>query len=348
MSLQFASQLKFKSIYASGIISSQFVFLLKSANIQIDICEFSPYKTTGIHDSLIVIDYVKEGKRISKEFLDRLHPSNAVCFLNVDLTDDFFSDELIYNIFPIEIKKEKIGKGFMNLQRNERLWIYAKSQSLMKAPRFFKMEKVLPRCGIRAYVEESSLADGVELFRACAQKRKVKELQAQVDRLSKIFACSGSLAADSLLETETDVTTYIRLLEQVKDKYLVLFCVRDTPGDYLPEKALSAVRDFGFSHFSKELWRMYIGVSNCGEILCDEAGEAREAPVHYRREGKPALTLSSLAWRQGNKAEILIDGVDYAVNVRGLNIVVYDIQNNKLIDSVGFDYHGPRAVCRRK
>lgn len=41
----------------------------------------------------------------------------------------------------------------------------------------------------------------------------------------------------------------------------------------------------------------------------------------------------------------MIDGVDYAVNRRGLNIVVFDTQNFKVIDSVVFDTHATGIPC---
>ena len=44
--------------------------------------------------------------------------------------------------------------------------------------------------------------------------------------------------------------------------------------------------------------------------------------------------------------EISIDGVDYSVNHRGLNIVVWDRRKDKLIDSVCFDTFDNEKVFR--
>ena len=50
----------------------------------------------------------------------------------------------------------------------------------------------------------------------------------------------------------------------------------------------------------------------------------------------------------GNRASIKIDGKDYATNLRGLNFVVFDINENQLVDSVAFDTHFQGIPCRRK
>ncbi len=51
------------------------------------------------------------------------------------------------------------------------------------------------------------------------------------------------------------------------------------------------------------------------------------------------FAIASKAWRQGNVAEIIINGVNYAVNLWGFNIVVYDREKHEVWDSIGFDGH---------
>lgn len=53
----------------------------------------------------------------------------------------------------------------------------------------------------------------------------------------------------------------------------------------------------------------------------------------------PDIFIQSGAWRKENVASIKIDGKDYATNIRGINIVVYDLAANEVIDSVGYDRH---------
>lgn len=347
--LLYAAHCGLKSIYCNDTVRSQLAFLLKTMNTSVDLQKYDPCRVKNVKDALFVLDYVLEGRGVQKDFLTHIHNSSAVCFLNVELTEEFFDDSLMGNMVPVEIKKEKIAEGFMNLQRDETLWIYTKSNAILKATRFFTMEKILPRCGLRVYVEESTLAEGVELFQERSQRWKLKKLSTQVETLTKALQKIGDTELlTGMLQVETDVCKYVELLWQLQSKYWILLSVRDTPGDCLPEEAVRLLHELGFTKFSKELWRMYIGVSRPGEVLCDRAGESREAPVDYQCQSGLSVTVSSMAWRQGNKAEIVIDGTDYAVNLRGLNFVVYDTEHKRLVDSVGFDCHtGQWRIQRR-
>ncbi|MCM1168172.1 MAG: hypothetical protein NC401_19480, partial [Ruminococcus sp.] len=142
------------------------------------------------------------------------------------------------------------------------------------------------------------------------------------------------------LKSVSDIDQYLDMLMSIKDEYLIVMGVRDTPGSQMSEETIRLIHLLGFSNFTKELWRMYAGVCNNGEMLCDLAGASPEVPVNYSASVPGTeLSVSSSAWRAGNKCEIIINGENYAVNIRGINIAVYDVENKKLIDSIGFDIH---------
>ena len=48
---------------------------------------------------------------------------------------------------------------------------------------------------------------------------------------------------------------------------------------------------------------------------------------------------NSQTFRNGNRGDIKINGVNFSTNIRGVNIVVYDTDEATVIDSVGFDSH---------
>ena len=60
--------------------------------------------------------------------------------------------------------------------------------------------------------------------------------------------------------------------------------------------------------------------------------------------GKPFISIVNTA-RGASRFYSIGHGVDYAVNRRGLNIVVFDTQNFKVIDSVVFDTHATGIPC---
>ncbi|MBR4696468.1 MAG: hypothetical protein IKO94_10350, partial [Selenomonadaceae bacterium] len=55
--------------------------------------------------------------------------------------------------------------------------------------------------------------------------------------------------------------------------------------------------------------------------------------------GSFRLEATSQAYQHGNCGDILINGENYAVNLRGVNIVIYDGSRKRVIDSIGFDSH---------
>ena len=84
---------------------------------------------------------------------------------------------------------------------------------------------------------------------------------------------------------------------------------------------------------------MYVGVSCNGEVIWNQQSPMEEAPVEFNGAfyGVP-FHITSKALRTGDISEIVIDGRDRSVNVRGINIVVYDSENFRVIDSIGCDF----------
>lgn len=343
-SIKLAEYLEYQNIFASVALCSQFELLSRRNNSRIIAREYQN-NLLKIDNSILVIDYTQKGEDITKEFLDRLPTNCLVCFINVELSKAFFPERFAFGLGLISIDKKNQNENVLDFQRNEKIWLYSRSNSLLNKCRSFKLREKLNYSETELVVRMNSYSETAEAFYDLFERSQIKIMSQNLEYVFKMLSIK---MPEYILPLVTDLEKYICLLDQIRNRYLILLVIKDTAGDYLSNEMINLIHSLGFSNFTKELWRMYIGVSDCGEILCNEAGETREAPVHYKREGKPALTLSSLAWRQGNKAEILIDGVDYAVNIRGLNIVVYDTQNNKLIDSVGFDYHSAKKKIQRK
>ena len=93
---------------------------------------------------------------------------------------------------------------------------------------------------------------------------------------------------------------------------------------------------------------MYNGISYEGKPLMDIASSKAEenlnGMVNYNGV---EFVLSSNAWRVGDKSSIIINGKECSTNKRGLNIVVIDARNMRMVDSVNIDYHTLNGVLRR-
>lgn len=144
-----------------------------------------------------------------------------------------------------------------------------------------------------------------------------------------------------------DINAYLDMLYQIKDDVTIVISVRDTPGSCMPESVLDKIRKLGFSKFSKDLWKMYTGVLHNGNSILDyEATEEEKIEVDIEVENM-SMHLISAPWRNGNRASIVINRIDYACNRRGVNIVVYDAKSDMPIDSVYYDSHEKNGYFSR-
>lgn len=136
----------------------------------------------------------------------------------------------------------------------------------------------------------------------------------------------------------TDITSYLDLLWMLRDRIVVFVAVKDTPGGRMPVQILESFRRYGFTRYLTKLWYMYNGIVYKGDILVNKVGEVAEQAVQTSIcLGEETVVLGSFSYRKGNSAQIIIDEIDYAVNSRGINLVVYDPQTKGVIDSVCYD-----------
>lgn len=71
------------------------------------------------------------------------------------------------------------------------------------------------------------------------------------------------------------------------------------------------------------------------ERVTEELSE--EMLIHEGAIEGTSYTISSAGFDAGNLSSIVINGTEYSKNVRGMNMVVWDLDEQRLIDSIGFD-----------
>lgn len=142
------------------------------------------------------------------------------------------------------------------------------------------------------------------------------------------------------LRSKYNFHEYLDKLQSIKDNCLILMAIKDTPGNKLADMGITAIKNMGFRSFSNKLWVMHIGIMVKGIVIKDESGINPEHNLSFDATiNDLEIKISSKAWRQGNDCVIQINGYDYAQKVRGINIVVYDFERKKVIDSIGYDSH---------
>lgn len=340
VALLFARKQKLKQIVCDDVLKTQLTLLAKEIEYDVEILTFNVREINKFKDSLIICDpNGKTGFAVSK--VDR---TCSVIFLNSEADKEVFTDSPEMYA-PVCIKKEKIADTECDiLFREETLWIYSKDKELKKAARDFVFEKNLKNLGMRIYCEKITLPDAMEIFHEKFRRenndlKDIVELQRKQIKLLTEYISAPDIIERRLRSTD-DIYLYLDILQMIQKKYLIVIAVRDTPGNCLPQDVMEKLFDLGFTKFSKELWRMYIGVSIKSAVIFNQTGERKESSVAYSFNAGPLnLDVTSKAWRQGNDAAVIINGINYAANMRGLNIVVYDVDQGCLVDSVGFDAH---------
>lgn len=187
-------------------------------------------------------------------------------------------------------------------------------------------------------------ADKTLIFKA---ETELKNEYYQKYRIEKIVD-SGISEQCLLLAGVNEILDYLTLLRSLRN-CVIIISVKDTAGGALNYEIQSRLYDLGLSeNLIKKYMVGYIAVSRnkmpVFEKITDQNGSLNEViQVDYLN-----LNIISKPYLSGNRAEICINGVDYAVNKRGLNIVVYDYAAGKVVDSVAFDTHAAGCPCTRK
>lgn len=141
-----------------------------------------------------------------------------------------------------------------------------------------------------------------------------------------------------------DAIKVIKKLHNTKGK-LVLFSVKDEASKSLTPDFISEMQKLGLSFPLKECYQSsYIAAIKDGEILTEEISDEK---LSYQTEIENiSLEVISAGYNSGNTASIKINNVEYAVNQRGLNIVVYDTEENRVVDSVCIDTYLDNRVIK--
>lgn len=345
VSVLFAKEQGYDRIYCSEVLMSQIELLSEEMEYKVEVMQFEP-TAAQVQNALIIIN----GCGLDDFQFIKIHKSTSVIFLNMDQAKAFFSIKA-ENFAPICIKKEKISDTECDiLYREETIWVFSRDKQFKKAVRDFTFERKLYNLGMKIYSDGISYPQAKCLFDTIQEKENNSKIILRQEKQIQLlynYVQNPSDISKKLTDT-TDFYVYLNILQLIKSNYLIVLSVRDTPGDNISDEIIEKIHELGFTNFSNELWRMYIGVS-LNVVIANKTGDKREDPVEYQfHSDKFDLDVASRAWKQGNKASVVINGKDYAVNLRGLNIVVYDVEKNQLVDSIGYDAHTENTRFIRK
>ena len=149
-----------------------------------------------------------------------------------------------------------------------------------------------------------------------------------------------------------DFVQYLNKLSSLSD-CLVIMAIKDTLGHNVGENGYKALLDLGltipnYENRYKDSWKGYVAVIKSGQIIYEELSEYGKSVRYEKIIDTFSIDILSCSYICGNICSIIINNEEYAVNSRGLNIVVYSLSDKTVIDSVAFDTHVERQNAIRK
>jgi hypothetical protein len=143
-----------------------------------------------------------------------------------------------------------------------------------------------------------------------------------------------------------DIREYLSAIND--SRYSVLIGMKDEASRSLNQDILDGLANLGLEISLKERWFMsYIAVIDKGNLACEVAGDngnlpleelaARAFVTHSGKLSDGSRYKIFSAATSGGRCSIIINGLEYSVNRRGLNFVVYDNITHEVVDSVCFD-----------
>jgi [citrate (pro-3S)-lyase] ligase len=145
----------------------------------------------------------------------------------------------------------------------------------------------------------------------------------------------------------TDFSQYVELLKNNSRKFVIILVVKDAVALTTTHKKdiFDRICEIGFDvNLNGSFRHSYIGIMDCGELLFEKIAKIEEEPIDYT---DALFEIKSQGYKAGNLSSAKINGREYAINNIGLNIIIYDNENNLLIDSVAVNMLHPQIVMRR-
>lgn len=141
------------------------------------------------------------------------------------------------------------------------------------------------------------------------------------------------------LQMTEDLASYLNTLSQL-DNITVFFSASDNMVDNLSQTDRQALRDFGLqTDFDAMVYSdAFLAVKENHDVLCEMSSNRRVFYEGTLSNGL-AYSISSCGWLIGSESKVVINGRNYSLGQRGLNIVVLDNESGKVLDSVTFDTH---------
>lgn len=145
---------------------------------------------------------------------------------------------------------------------------------------------------------------------------------------------------------EINIVNYLTMLRNCNN--YIFIAVKDTPGHALNEEIDKGLAELGFTiKLQDKHWHSFIGVISNKKVLFEKISENYEDLNFMAEYEGHAINIESSSFQARNIALINIDGINYSMNRRGLNFVIWNAEKDLVVDNVVFDTHVRGIPCIR-
>ena len=140
----------------------------------------------------------------------------------------------------------------------------------------------------------------------------------------------------AMLQSEIDLQEYLNRISEKRNQWSVFISASDEYTAGMKPEVYDKFENLGLPLIREGKFRdAYVGVLDRGEAKYEAVSGRR---IDYSADlNGTALYLSSTGWYAGADCAIILNGRNYVIGGRGLNIVVFDNESGLVIDSVRFD-----------
>ena len=149
------------------------------------------------------------------------------------------------------------------------------------------------------------------------------------------------------LQSVDDFHEYIDRLKERKENCTIISAGADDYVSGMTETDYDLLRELGLDLIERGEFRdSYVGVISGGEVLY-EAVSDYEITYQAQIPGAEIEISSKNGWMTDPRSSIKVNQHEYAISHIGLDIVIYDHETQKVIDSVLFNTFDPMKYCIR-
>lgn len=158
-----------------------------------------------------------------------------------------------------------------------------------------------------------------------------------VDSSDMVYSDVAMISGDlDLKQNHTDISTYLETLQNCPDSYAIIIAAYDEASSGITTEIAEELSGLGLKKELVGKYRYgYIAVIENGKIK-EKLGHARQSMKTVLQDSAPVYVVSA-GLDAGAEVSVLIDGIEYAVAARGLNFIVYDNNQHRVIDATVFD-----------